>query len=102
MRKLPLDLTCTRNRHYIRNTIDLTSAIQGGLKQGNVLSLSLFNFALEYVIKNFEASQKGLKLNGRHQLLFYADDVNLLNEKIHTMRGNTQCIKNASKKVELT
>jgi hypothetical protein len=89
MRQLPLDLTCTRNRHYTRNTIVLTSAIQGGLKQGKVLSLSLFNFALEYVIKNAEASQKGLKLNGRHQLLFYADDINLFNEKIHTMRVKT-------------
>jgi hypothetical protein len=45
MRTLPLDLTCTRNMHYVRNTIVVTCAIQG-LKQGNVLSLSLFNFAL--------------------------------------------------------
>jgi len=88
--------------HYIRNTIFVSSAIQGGLKQGNVLSLSLFNFALEYVIKNVEASQKGFKLNGRHQLLFYVDDVNLFSEKLHTMRRSTECIKIASKKVELT
>jgi hypothetical protein len=89
MRKLPLDLTCTRNRHYIRNTIIVRSAIQGGLKQINVLSLSLFTFAVEYVIKNVEASQMGFTLNGRRQLLFYADDVNLFDEKVHTMRGNT-------------
>jgi hypothetical protein len=54
--------------------------------------LSLFSFALEYVIKNAEASQKGLKLNGRYQLLFYADDINLFNEKIHTMRIKTHTI----------
>jgi hypothetical protein len=51
---------------------------------------------------NAEASQKGFKLNGRHQLLFYANDVHLFSEKIHTMRGNRECIKIASKKVELT
>lgn len=96
MRNLPLDLTSTRNRHYIRNTIVVMSAIQGGLKRGNVLSLLLFNFALECVIKKVQASQKGFKLNGRHRLLFYADDINLFSEKIHTRRGNIECILIAS------
>jgi hypothetical protein len=54
------------------------------------------------LLKNVEASQKGFKLNGRHQLLLYADDVSLFSEKILTVRGKTECIKIASKKVELT
>jgi hypothetical protein len=42
----------------------------------------LFNFALEYAIKEGpKKKQVGLKLNGTHQLLVYADDVNLLNEE---------------------
>jgi hypothetical protein len=36
------------------------------------------NFASEYVIRKAQENQVGLKLNGTHQLLVYADDINLL------------------------
>jgi hypothetical protein len=38
----------------------------------------LFNFPLTKVIRKGHENQVGLKLNGTHQLLAYADDVNLL------------------------
>ena len=49
--------------------------IRKGLKQGDVLSPLFFNFDLEYVIRNHQVIQEGLKLSGTHQHLFYADDV---------------------------
>jgi hypothetical protein len=43
----------------------------------------------------------GLKLNGTHQLLAYADDVNLLGDSIHTIKKNTETLIDASKEVGL-
>jgi hypothetical protein len=43
----------------------------------------------------------GLKLNGTHQLLAYADDVNLLGDNIDTIKKNTETLIDASKQVGL-
>jgi hypothetical protein len=43
----------------------------------------------------------GLKLNGTHQLLAYADNVNLLGDNIDTMNKNTETLIDASKEVGL-
>jgi hypothetical protein len=59
--------------------------IQNGLRQGDALSSLLFNFGLQYAIGNIQENQVGLKLNVAHQLLAYADDVNLLGDNIDTI-----------------
>jgi len=61
----------------------------------------LFNFALEYAIRRVQVNQDGLKLNGTHQLLVYADDVNILGGSVLTVKENTEALIVANKKIGL-
>jgi len=75
--------------------------IRNGLKQGDALSPLLFNFALDYAIRRVMVNQDGLKLNGKHQLLVYADDVDILGESVHTIQENVESLVVASKETGL-
>jgi hypothetical protein len=55
----------------------------------------------EYAVRKVQENQAGLKLNGAHQLLAYADDVNLLGDNTDTINKNTQTLIDASKVVGL-
>jgi hypothetical protein len=70
------------------------------LKQGDASLSLLFTFALEYTIRRVQKKQDGFKLNGTHQLLVYAADVNILGST-KNKKKNTIVLVVASKEIEL-
>jgi hypothetical protein len=78
-----------------------TFPIKKGLKKGDASSPLLFNFAVEYVIRNVQVNQYGLKLKVTHQFPIYADDVNILGGWLITTERNTKALVVASKKIGL-
>ena len=61
----------------------------------------LFNFALEYAIRSVHVNQDGLKLNGTHQILTYADGVNILGGRARTVKKNAEALVVATKEIGL-
>jgi len=75
--------------------------IENGLKKGDALWPLLFNISFGYAVSGVRVNQEGLKLNGTHQLLVYADDVNILGGSVHTIKNNTEAFLVGSKEIGL-
>jgi hypothetical protein len=100
-RLIRMYLNETYSKDHIGKYLSDSFPIQNGLKQGDALSPLLINFALEYVIRKVQENQVGLKLNGTHQLLAYADDENLLGDNTVTIEKKTETLIDASKEIGL-
>jgi hypothetical protein len=66
-------------------------------KTRRCLSPLLFSFASKYIIRKFQGNKEDLEMNGTHQLLVYADGVNLMGKNINIINKNTEALLDASK-----
>jgi hypothetical protein len=98
VRLIKMCLAETYDRVRVGRNLSDRFSVRNGLKQGDALLPLLFNFALEYAIRRVQVNQDGLGLNGTHQLLAYADDVNILGGSIHTVKENAKTSVVAAKK----
>jgi hypothetical protein len=62
---------------------------------GKRLRIAALNYAVIWV----RATQAWYALSGTHQLLFYADDVNILSGSINTIKKNTGDLVAPTKKI---
>ena len=62
------------------------------MQKGDVLPPVLVNFVLENTITRVQVNQDGMKSNGTHQLLVYADDVNILGGSVHIVKKNVETL----------
>jgi len=97
VRLIKMCLTETYSRVRVGKNLSDMFPIRNGLKQGDALSPLLFNFALDYAIRRVQVNQDGLKLNDTHQLLAYADDVNILGGNVRTVKENAEALVVESK-----
>jgi len=89
---IKISLSETYSRVRLGKNVSDRFPIRNGLKKVDALSPMLFNFALEYAIRRVQVNQDGLKLNGTHQLLAYADDVNILAGSMHTLKEKAEAL----------
>ena len=94
-------LTETYCRVRVGKNLSDMFPIRNGMKKGDILSPLLFNFALGYAIRWVQVNQDGLKLNGTHQLLSYADDVNIMGGSVYTVEETAEALVVATKEIGL-
>ena len=109
---IPDHLTCLLRNLYagqeatVRTGHGTTDCFQiaKGVRQGCLLSLCLFNFYAEYIMRNagLEGAQAGIKIAGRNlNNLRYADDTTLMAESEEERKSLLMKVKEESEKVGL-
>ena len=77
----------TQSKVKLGNYLSWSFPIENGLKQGDALLPQLVNFALEYAIRKVQET----RYEWHHQILAFADEVDLIGDGIRTIERNAEC-----------
>ena len=110
---IPEHLTCLLRNLYTGQEATVTTGhgitdwfqIGKGVHQGCILSLCLFNFYAEYIMRNagLEEAQAGIKIAKRNiNNLRYGDDTTLMAESEEELKSLSMKVKEEREKVGLT
>ncbi|XP_075979935.1 uncharacterized protein LOC142979060 [Anticarsia gemmatalis] len=91
----------SRMRVRVQNELTDEFTVVTGLKQGDALSPMLFNLVLEHVLRKVLALDAGAKLNGKHTVIGYADDLALLGESSSEVQESAKVLETEALKVGL-
>ena len=86
-----------KSRVSIGNYLSSSFPIKNDLKEEVGLFPLTSNFALEYAIRKVQETHLGLDMNGAHQVLAYANNVNLIGNGIRTIARNADVLLNVCK-----
>jgi len=84
------------NGNYSRSRIG-NSPLKDGFEKRRSSTAIIFHICVQYVITRIPAKQETLKLNGVHQFLVKADDVNIPGGNKHNIKKGTKGLVVASK-----
>ena len=100
VRLIEMCLNETFSRVRVGKNLSDLCPIRNGLKQREAFSPLIFNFVLQYAFKWVQVNQNGLKLNVTHQLLVYADGVNILGGSVDTIKKHAEALVTEIRKVD--
>jgi hypothetical protein len=83
-----MSLNETYSRMWVGKHLSEMIPTKNGLKQRDALFPLLFNFAVrvDHAVRRVQVNKDGFPLNGTHQLLVYADYINIFGRSTHTIK----------------
>jgi len=92
----------TQYKIRVESTVSQAFEVRTGLKQGNSLSPTLFNIALEKAIRELQLETTGVEIGQPHiQVLGFADDLNILGNSLEETEKAAQALEQAASKMLL-
>jgi hypothetical protein len=94
-------MTDTQSRVKINGDLTEPFPVMQGLKQGDSIAPTLFNIALEFVIRNIQQNNNPIIYIQSTQIVGYADDLNIVSRNLPALHETFDLLEERAKDVGL-